>query len=432
MSVPVNPADPEGRKIGIVVSRLPAADRSKRIGALVWNPGGPGIAGSYVPAAQLPPELAQRFDLIGFDPRGSGRSGAVPGCGEDNAVSEALEGGQGAAAGTAARRYAEACTKKLGALAGYLGTRAMTEDLDAIRAALGEERLSLLMGSYGTLLGQQYLVAHPQHVRAVVLDGTMDPALSGVRAALDASGTAEDKSYTGGNAEEVARQQLQSVLSGFTLWCKNNASHCSVYKDPVGRALAAAGGDDKGRKKVLSAAAAAGYVPERWPELADALDAAGHGDRTALGKLADKGFPEQLKSEAGSTLDLGYNLGVYCTDFAWPGTPAAIADAFHKADKDSSFTAAEYLPCAFWPGRGAPLGAIKVPSATPRPLVINGTDDPRTGISGARTVSQRLGAQLVVFKGRTHVATQGGVECAQRAAARYLVTGSTQRIPGCP
>ncbi|MER6379392.1 alpha/beta hydrolase [Streptomyces sp. NPDC001250] len=66
---------------------------------------------------------------------------------------------------------------------------------------------------------------------------------------------------------------------------------------------------------------------------------------------------------------------------------------------------------------------MKVPPSTPQPLVINSTNGPRKGFVGARTVSQRLGAKLVAFKGRTHVAPQGGVECAQRAAARYLVTG---------
>ncbi|MGW1052773.1 alpha/beta hydrolase [Streptomyces sp. NPDC002521] len=99
-----------------------------------------------------------------------------------------------------------------------------------------------------------------------------------------------------------------------------------------------------------------------------------------------------------------------------------MADAFHKADKDSSFAAPQYLPHAFRPGKGAPLDGIKVPPPTPQPLVINSTDGPRTGIVRARTVSQRLGAKPMPFKGHTHVATQGGVECAQRAAARYLVT----------
>ncbi|MER6384235.1 alpha/beta hydrolase [Streptomyces sp. NPDC001233] len=89
------------------------------------------------------------------------------------------------------------------------------------------------------------------------------------------------------------------------------------------------------------------------------------------------------------------------------------------------------MPCAFWPGRGAPLGALKAPPSTPRPLVINGTNDPRTGLSGARTVAQRLDAKLVTFQGRTHVATQNGVECAQRTAARYLLTAST-RSQRCP
>lgn len=436
VTVPVDPARPRGgATVSLAVSRIPAADKDRRIGALVWNPGGPGISGRYVPAAQLPPELPRRFDLIGFDPRGTGKSQPVSECGEDDTVAEALEADDRKKAAAEARAYARSCAKRLGPAAGLLGTRAMAADLDAIRAALGERKLSLLTVSYGTLLGQQYAAAHPDRVRALVLDGTMDPALSGVRAALDASGAEQDKAYTSDDPDEAAPRQLSAILSGFTPWCRESGpSVCPVSADPVGRALAL---DD--RKQVLSAAAAGGYVPGRWRELARALAAADRGDRSGLRGLADEGFPKELKAEGGSTLDLGYHLGVYCTDFAWPDSPAAIADAFGDAESDddgsSRFTASQYLPCAAWPGRGNPLTA---PGTTPpragtavRPLVINGTQDPRTGIEGARAVARRLDARLVEFKGRAHGAVTAGVECAQGAAVRYLVTGSTEGGEGC-
>ncbi|WP_369362261.1 alpha/beta fold hydrolase [Streptomyces sp. CG4] len=443
--VPVDAAKPNGEKVGIAISRLPAAKRSERIGALVWNPGGPGESGLWAPAALLPPELSERFDLIGFDMRGTGKSGALPECGETTDELKRLSETPGLAKvqhrarlAAAARSYTERCTRKLGPIAGHLGSRDVARDIDAIRAALGEEKISLLMGSYGTMLAQAYLTLHPDRVRAAVLDGTMDPAVSGVRASLDGSGSQTDTNYFSNDPDDAAREKLRLTLSGFTPWCRAHEDVCPVHADPLGSAEKAAGlrggaPQDKAArtKRVLGAAVAAMFVPDRWQALAGALGAARTGSTTALDEFAAQGVPKELADVMKPTLDLGYDLGVRCTDFAWPRTVDGVIDTYVKqGGGEAGYIAADYLPCAFWPRPEKPLGALKG-SAGVTPLVINGEHDPRTGIEGARAAARRLGARLLTFPGRTHEATTGGVECAQRAAVVYLTNGKTADLPEC-
>ncbi|MER5885350.1 alpha/beta fold hydrolase [Streptomyces sp. NPDC001941] len=446
VEVPWDAERPDGPKVSLAVTRLPASDTARRIGALMWNPGGPGIGGRYVPAALLPPELAARFDLIGFDTRGTLDSGVLAECGEaEGAVgrlAEAEDLGKGvdkAAVDRDARAYVKTCAGKLGGdtRAGHLGSRDTARDMDAIRAALGEDRISLLMGSYGTVYAQAYLAAHPDRVRAAVLDSTLDPSISGVRAALDSSGTDEDVAVGGRDPRTAARDQLRGLLSGYVPWCRSDQAACPSAADPLAPALAAAGldtgtgaPDDARVKAVTAAAQAAALVPDRWPALAKAFQSAPQDDLAAVRKLGEQGPPKEIGNPYPSTLDLGYNLGVYCADFAWASSPAGVLDDFARADAASGPNASSYVSCGAWPRPQQPLGAAHSGKA-PKPLVLNADDDPRTGLAGARAVAERLGGALVHYPGRSHIGTTSGIECAQKAAVAYLVSGSTKDLPGC-
>jgi pimeloyl-ACP methyl ester carboxylesterase len=442
--VPVDATNPQGDKVDIAISRLPAAKESERIGALVWASGVPGVSGLYVPAPLLPPELSDRFDLIGFDARGTGMSGAVKACGETPDALKKLrkakdlakvEDGKGLAA--AARTYTDQCTRKLGPLAEHLGTRDVARDIEAIRAALGEEKISLLMGSYRTMLAQAYLSAYPDRVRAAVLDGTMDPAVAGPGATTQYSGAAEETASTG-NEDEANRQTLRTLLSGFTPWCRVHEDTCPLHADPVGGAEQAAGlkrggsGNKATRTKaVLQAASAAALLPDLWPDLASALHAArDDADLATLKTLAAGGVPKQL-TDLQENQDLGYSLAVLCADYAWPDSVDGILQAYAKTGApDAGSRAAEYLPCAVWPRPAKPLGALQG-SQHVTPLVIHGERDPLASSKGARATAKRLKAQLVTFPGTSHVATATGVECAQRAAVAYLTTGKAENLPAC-
>ncbi|WP_282786394.1 MULTISPECIES: alpha/beta hydrolase [unclassified Nocardia] len=201
VSVAVDPADPDAGTIDLAVSRLPASAPAERIGVLVTSPGGPGISGLRSAVAHglfLPERLRQRFDVIGFDRRGVGQSAKVecaaaeeesdePNELDDQAVTPDLT-----ATEAAARAYVGACERRIGPLIGHLGTADVAADLESIRIALGEERISLLMSSYDTLLAQAYMARYPRQVRAAVLDGALDPDRDGPAFVAGTSHALED------------------------------------------------------------------------------------------------------------------------------------------------------------------------------------------------------------------------------------------------
>jgi pimeloyl-ACP methyl ester carboxylesterase len=181
LTVPLDHTAPDGRTIDIAVARSPTADDDERIGSLLFNPGGPGGSGIEFlvsAAALVPPALADRFDLVSFDPRGVGTSTAIEcevdfdddvtllaagdDAGWDELVAEATD-------------RSETCTADSLSLEPYVGTNNAARDLDALRAALGDDQLSYVGFSYGTRLGATYAELFPDRVRALVLDGAVKP-----------------------------------------------------------------------------------------------------------------------------------------------------------------------------------------------------------------------------------------------------------------
>ncbi|MDN5750286.1 MAG: alpha/beta hydrolase, partial [Pseudonocardia sp.] len=200
VTVPLVYADPDGEQARIGVIRKKAT--GDRIGSLLTNPGGPGASGmGFLPSlvgglGQSP--LAERFDLIGFDPRGVGASEPTIDCETDTERDEerADLDVDGSPAGVAkaeadARQFVERCVARVGLdVLANVGTRDVVRDLDIMRAALddeateGDEKLTFLGYSYGTFIGAEYAEAFPGNVRALVLDGAVDPAQSAVEGAV--------------------------------------------------------------------------------------------------------------------------------------------------------------------------------------------------------------------------------------------------------
>ncbi|MFW2334378.1 alpha/beta hydrolase [Ilumatobacter sp.] len=181
LAVPLDHADPEGQAIDIALARQPAGDPANRIGSLVFNPGGPGGSGiEFLEFAvfAIPPDVADRFDLVSFDPRGVGASAAVE-CDLvlDDGVELVADGDRAAWDALLASSLTDlgTCTAEPGALGQYVGTNNAARDLDRIRAALGDEQLSYVGFSYGTRLGATYAELFPDRVRALVLDGAVKP-----------------------------------------------------------------------------------------------------------------------------------------------------------------------------------------------------------------------------------------------------------------
>ncbi|MGH3236619.1 MAG: alpha/beta fold hydrolase, partial [Streptosporangiaceae bacterium] len=183
--VPFDYARPGGRQFSLPVIKLPAAEPSRRIGALVVNPGGPGGSGvQYARGArgEFPSAVLARFDIVGFDPRGVAASEPALTCMTGPQLDTYLatddmpaNAAQLAEIVAQSKLYAARCAQNSAALLPYVGTQNAARDMDVLRAALGESRLSYLGKSYGTYLGAWYAQLFPHRVRALVLDGAVDP-----------------------------------------------------------------------------------------------------------------------------------------------------------------------------------------------------------------------------------------------------------------
>ncbi len=185
LQVPLNYADPGGRKITLALSEIPAtAPAAQRQGALLVNPGGPGASGLAMAAsvaAGLTPSVAAQYDIVGFDTRGVGSS--VPALSCDPAFFSRPRPDYVPATAAAeqvledrARQYAADCEKRFGWLLPYMTTEDLARDMDSIRAALGQQKISYYGVSYGTYLGQVYATLFPHRIRRMVLDSVVDPA----------------------------------------------------------------------------------------------------------------------------------------------------------------------------------------------------------------------------------------------------------------
>ena len=183
LAVPLDHARPGKGTLTLAVVRVRAAGGHDRIGSLVLNPGGPGGSGlDQMPGwvSWLPDELLARFDLVSFDPRGTGASSPIrcadlPGGLAGTPLPDLLTDAGFAAATARVRARAAACADALAARGGTFGTDAVARDLDLLRDAIGDERLTYVGWSYGTRLGAHYARLYPGRVRALLLDGPPNP-----------------------------------------------------------------------------------------------------------------------------------------------------------------------------------------------------------------------------------------------------------------
>src|SRR5882672_4988712 len=180
--VPLDYDHPDRDSISLAVIRRPAGDPARRVGSLVFNPGGPGTSGlEFVRKALafIPPELLARFDFVSFDPRGVGESTPVR-CFASLAEQQAFFGSVppfpvGASEEQVFMDADRRCLKRNARLLPHVSTANVARDMDLLRQALGESRLTYLGASYGTYLGTTYANLFPDRVRALALDGAVDP-----------------------------------------------------------------------------------------------------------------------------------------------------------------------------------------------------------------------------------------------------------------
>jgi pimeloyl-ACP methyl ester carboxylesterase len=429
--VPLDYSAPAGATITIAVNRRPADSKSKRIGSLVVNPGGPGASGlNYARAADgiVTSRLLKRFDLVGFDPRGVGASSPVR-CLNDpeNDVFLAADGSPDSSAEEErivqlSQLFVQRCREHSGALIAHLSTRDTARDLDVLRGVLGDPQLYYLGKSYGTYLGETYAELFPHRVGRLVLDGVVDPALSS-----DA-------------ANRVQALGFERALAAFAADCVKRNS--CPYRGSQATALTAIArlldrvdvhplSAEPGRP-LTQALAELGvafglYDKSFWSLLREALSKAENGDGSALLTMSDL-YDDRDEHGHYTTNAIAAQYAVNCSDRPEEKDLATVRSFSDRLQAEAPHFGAylgwSSLPCAYWPYPPA-VGPHPVRAAGAKPILLVGTTrDPATPYAEAQAVEKQLqSARLLTYVGDGHTAYRGSSSCIDDAVDRYLIEG---------
>jgi pimeloyl-ACP methyl ester carboxylesterase len=434
LTVPLDYAKPDGDTITIGVLRRPASKPERRIGSLVINPGGPG-AGGMVAAARLSAsakdtELGQRFDFVGFDPRGVGASEPTVRCLTDTerdaerAEDDELDTSAAGVAKLDAEQqdYAGKCAERTGrgtAMLANLGTRDVVKDMDVLRSAIGDEKLTYLGYSYGTRIGYTYAETFPKNVRALVLDGALDPAQNAVD-------------------ELVAQGEgFQKAFDDFVDWCvarddcalgRDKGKALSEYQNLV-RPLGQRPIDIKGRKLSYSDATTgvvqALYSKELWEHLNAGLTELKGNEADTLMLLADSYLERGPDGKYSTTQDAF--TAIRCVDDPRVTDKNVILEAQRRYKiaapflDDGNPPSAALDACAFWPVPNTSQPHTPSVAGLPPVLVISTTKDPATPYEAGVNLAKALGGGLLTFEGTQHTAFLQDNRCVDDAGTRYLV-----------
>ncbi|MFD0202529.1 MULTISPECIES: alpha/beta hydrolase [Saccharothrix] len=423
LSLPIDWANPRGEKFDLAVARRKATDLAKRIGVMVINPGGPGGSGvNFALGADgyFSPEVQQRFDIIGFDPRGVARSQPVK-CSVDvlNAQPSVYPTDQREFDVLAAynRELAADCRKHSGPIYDHADTGAVIKDIDALRKALGERKINYYGLSYGTLIGQQYAEEFGRNIRAMVIDSNMDHSLGTWRFNETEAATAEDS------------------FREFVKWCDRTES-CALHGQDVAKVwddlLARADrGEipdpfDPNRKvtadDIIGTAFGAFYGPD-WQQLSEFLVDLGAGTPT---KTA---FAEETARNPFSA--------VFCQDWAIRVKDhrqfTALVDRARQLAphmRGSALGHTAVAGCVGLPEQvNNPQHRLKIKDA-PKILMLNALHDPATGYEWAANAHRqsRHTTVLLTYEGWGH-GVYDRSDCTRGATDDYLINLKTPR-PG--
>ncbi|MFE2881501.1 alpha/beta hydrolase [Streptomyces sp. NPDC059272] len=428
VQVPLDHANPHGKQITLALSRVPHTAKTYQ-GPLLVNPGGPGGSGLTLAgfvASSLPKAVASQYDVIGFDPRGVGKSTPALDCepGYFNPVrpdsvpsTPALEKANLARV----KAYTAACGKKYANLLPYIDTVSAVRDMDSIRAALGARRINYFGYSYGTYLGAVYAKLYPERVRRLVLDSIVDP--TGVW-------------YNDNLGQDYAFDDRQQALMA---WIAKYDSTYRLGTDPakveakwyaMRAALAKKPADGKvGASELEDTFIPGGYYNGYWPYLAEAF-AAYVNDKNADPLV--EAYENYAAIDASG--DNGYSVytSVQCRDASWPrdwnqwrrDNWAAYDKAPFMVWNNAWYNA----PCAFWPTRTKePVNIAN--GKLPPVLLFQATNDAATPYEGGATVHRMLaGSSLVVEEGGgNHGITLSGNACLDKYLSTYLSDGKVPR-----
>jgi pimeloyl-ACP methyl ester carboxylesterase len=433
LTVPLDYRHPDGRTIEISVLKVPAS--GGRIGSLVVNPGGPGASGTSFAAGRstwFGDPLLQRFDIVGFDPRGTGDSSPVD-CLTDPAMNRYLAGDPTPSTPAEVAAYhrlqaglVRGCRVRSGELAAHVSTVEAARDMDVLRAALGERTMSYLGASYGTKLGATYAQLFPQRVGRFVLDGAVDPEL-------------------GPRATSIQQAKgFQTALDAYAANCVQASIGCFLGKDVGGVEQTISTLLDQIADRPLQAGdrtltvgdayygiSAALYNREYWIILSAALRSALNGDGSVLMQLADAYADRNADGTFNSNL-LEAFTDITCLDAPYSIPYAKVPGQFAAFDRASpvfgrTFAWSLTMCDGFTPRSDEPVPTIRAAGAAPI-VVIGTTRDPATPYRWAVALARQLDSGVLISRdGDGHTGYHHGNTCVDRAVESYLVSGVVPR-----
>ncbi len=431
VTAPLDWENPGAGEISLSVVRHRATGTAK--GSLLTNPGGPGASGVDLIKDSLDfavgSDLIENYDVIGFDPRGVGQSTAVT-CfdakGMDAYLYSIPTGTRGSAQWDESilaehKKFAEACEANSGGILPYITTINAARDMDLLRGVLGDKKLNYLGYSYGTFLGATYAELYPDRAGRLVLDGAIDPAVSG----LDVSATQAL------GFESALRAYMQSCLDGRN--CPFNGTVDEAMAD-LGALLASVDAtplknSDKrllGADSLMTAIIAALYSQDSWSYLTQALDEALQGNPSTAFLLADfyNGRENGAYIDNSSEAFRAYN----CMDY--PAENDAAAEAASSAKiAEGAPTIAPYWDgpdsCSVWPyPPTGTRGEIHASGAGPI-LVVGTTNDPATPYEWSESLAAQLDEGVLITRvGEGHTGYNKGNRCVDKAVEAYFLDGT--------
>ncbi|MBU3749557.1 MAG: alpha/beta hydrolase [Mycobacterium sp.] len=430
IAVPVDYTKPDGAQANLALIRFPAT--GEKIGSLIVNPGGPGESGIEAAASLvegLPQKVRQRFDLVGFDPRGVGSSTPALWCNSDAdndrlradpqvdyspAGVERIEG--------ETKAFVQRCIDKMGEdFLANVGTASVAQDLDALRAALGDEKLNYLGYSYGTRIGAAYAEAYPDKVRAMILDGAVDPNADPIQSDIDQA------------------EAFQEAFNDYAADCAKD-SDCPLGTDPaksvqVYRDLVDPLVDKPLKTKdprglsygdAIIGTIMALYSPNLWRHLTQGLTEMTKGRGDTMLALADMYMRRDAQGRYSNATDA--RVAVNCVDQPPITDRAKVVEEDRRLREVAPFMSygeftghAPMSTCAFWPvPHTSEPHAVSAPGLPPV-LVISTTGDPATPYQAGVDLAKQLGGSLLTFTGTQHTVAFQGEQCVDDYAAAYLV-----------
>ena len=430
IEVPFDYADPEQGSFVLYVKKHNAANPADRIGSMMVNPGGPGFGGSSLAddaRYYFSQDLIDRFDIIAWDPRGTGESTPAVDCVDTfdeyfglDSPPETPEEKQ--ALIDASQAFNDKCAENSGTILPYISTQASAQDINSLRLALGEEKVSFFGFSYGSELGTTWATMFPETVRAIVVDGAVDPNASSTEEGMNQAKGFEGQLATflkqcsekttcafhnGGKAESAFDQLVLDI--------DTTPLEVSTDRTPVTQGV------------LFTAVAQAMYSDYYWPQLSEALSEAQNGDGKGILQLYDDYYQRKDDGTYGNELEAF--LAISCLDD--PGASSTqdvdshIEDFIAAAPRLGGNFAYGYS-CALWPVKQA--AKVNITGKGAGPIVVVGTTgDPATPLDSTRKMALSLEQGILIVVDANQHTGYGANNCVVKAVDDYLINLSVPK-----